>query len=183
MIRHPHHRPRAFTIAELIVTAIVAIILTAIAIPSADVGNAVATDGTAQLSVETAASAEVSYYTSAQSFTASPANISNVDPSITYVSSSTPSASSSSVSVATASNGTILGLAALGENGVCWMERRSTSPAATYDGPVLYGSGTLSPSYACTGTSALAINATSAKFITTPAGTSGSSWDNPLLLP
>jgi Tfp pilus assembly protein PilE len=180
MIRHPHHRPRAFTIAELIVTAIVAVILTAIAIPSADVGNAVATDGIAQLSVASAASAEVSYYDSAQSFTATLTNLSNIDPSITYVSASTASVSSSNVSVDTASNGTVLGLAALGENGVCWMERRSTSPAATYDAPVLYGSGTTSPSYACTGASALAINSSSAKFITTSTGTS---WNNPLLLP
>ena len=173
----------AFTIAELIVTALIALIITAIAIPQLSVGSAVATDSTAQLSVEAAASAEVTYYQSAQAFTASDVSLTNIDPSISYVSSGTASTANNIVSVGLSSDGNQVGLAALGDNGICWMERRSLDPATNYDAPVLYASGTTSESYACTAVSALAMNADPSKFTSSPAGTAGSTWVNPLLLP
>jgi prepilin-type N-terminal cleavage/methylation domain-containing protein len=175
-------RPRGFTLAEVIVTAIVALALTAIAVPQFTVGATVGTDGAAQLSVAAVAAADVTYYQSASQFTASSSALTAIDPSLTYVSASTASTGSTTVSVALGSGDTVLGLSALGANGTCWMMRRSLTPASTYDAPVLYASGTSSQTtiYPCTGASALAINSNTAKFTSSNVGLS---WPSPLLLP
>jgi type II secretory pathway pseudopilin PulG len=172
--------PRAFTLAEVIITAVVAIILTALAIPQLPFAQSVGTDGSAQLSAEAAAQAEVQYYSSDQQFTANLSELAGIDPSIDYVSGSSVSANDSTVSVAVSSGADVVGIASLGANNTCWLERRSTDPATTNDAPVLYALGAVGPSYVCTGNEALAINSNSEKFVSQATGLS---WTNPLQLP
>jgi Tfp pilus assembly protein PilE len=116
--------PRAFTISEVIITALVALILTAMAIPQFSTGASAGTDGLAQISVSQAAAAETNYFTGAQAYTSSLTDLTNIDSSISYVASPTPSSSTTVVSVDLAS-ATVVGLAALGANDTCWLERLS----------------------------------------------------------
>ncbi len=171
---------RAFTLSEVVVTAVVALILSAIAVPQFTAGSTAAVDNTAQLTAQSADAAEMSYFQSNQAFTSSPATLAGLDGSISYVQGTTASTNSTTASVAVSANGQVMGVAVLGSNFNCWLLRQSLNPAASYDAPVLYAELSSSNSLPCAAASALTMNSQSGKFLTAQTGLS---WTDPIQLP
>jgi type IV pilus assembly protein PilA len=85
-------REGGFTLIELMVVVLIIAILIAIAIPTFLGARTRAQDRAAQSNLRNALTAEKSYYTDAQAYTATPADLTAIEPSLRYNADAAPSA-------------------------------------------------------------------------------------------
>lgn len=165
-------RAHGFSLIEGVIVLVLMLIVSAILIPALTSTKGEPADLAAQNSIAAAqAAAERVFFATgafpAPTTVAGLAALSKQEPDVVFKGPTTPSSTPTTVSAAR--SGTVLGFAASGSGGQCWMERWAYQ-AATGSRNELYAYGT--QAQACVGSAALALHAT------TPA--SGTSWASPL---
>lgn len=171
----PHRARRAFTMTEVLVTALVILIIAAISVPQFDVGTTVGTDRMAQTTADAAMNSEMGFYRDAGNFTSTASDLTNINPDISYTASGSSPSTTSKIASASSNAGVLTnganltGVAVKGSTG-CWLERRSDSPASSNDATTLYGFTTTG---ACTGAAAMSLNGQ-----VSGSTTNGLSWQN-----
>jgi type IV pilus assembly protein PilA len=111
-------REGGFTLIELMVVVLIIAILIAIAIPTFLGARTRAQDRAAQSNLRNALTAEKSYYTDAQAYTADTASLKGIEPSLTYSAATNPS-TSNHIYVDTSTAGTVV-LGAKSASGTCF---------------------------------------------------------------
>jgi type IV pilus assembly protein PilA len=148
-------REDGFTLIELMVVVLIIAILIAIAIPTFLGARRRAQDRAAQSNLRNALTAEKTYYTDNQAYTDVAANLSAIEPSLTYdaaADTAPAGATPGQISYALASGAIVLGTASA--SGTCFYIK--DTPTGTSAGTT-YGSSTASP---CPKPSAATVTAT-----------------------
>ena len=184
------------TILEIAITAVLIALAMALAIPQLVGTSTTNYDNQAQNTAQSAITAAAGFYRDAGAFptasTAGAAQLSGVDPELTYATAAT-TASTGPTNVSFASSGSVFAVAVANctTSGsscaapACWFERKNlgvshTGGAAPTDAVDLFATQPATASgYACTGTNALTIN--TGYVPATPAD--GAAWSQPLTLP
>ena len=130
MFAQPKHREDGFTLIELMVVVLIIAILISIAIPSFLGARERANDRSAQLDLRSALLAEKTIYVDTQVFTAVPANLTAVEPSMSYGADPT----TADVAVEVDATGNLVCLEALSASGTYFVlaDVASGVNAATY---------------------------------------------------
>ena len=118
-----------FTLIELMVVVLIIAILIAIAIPTFLGARARAQDRAAQSNLRNALSAEKTYYADKEAYTATPANLTAIEPSLTYAADA--AVASAGTVYLDASGGTVT-LGALSASGTCFYVKDVASSGTTY---------------------------------------------------
>ena len=132
-------REDGFTLIELMVVVLIIAILIAIAIPTFLGARTRAQDRAAQSNLRNALTAEKSYYTDAQAYTATPGDLTAIEPSLRYNADAAP-ATNNEIYISV--SGATVTLAAKSASGTCFYIK----DVATGTGPgTFYGRSTASP--------------------------------------
>jgi type IV pilus assembly protein PilA len=118
-----------FTLIELMVVVLIIAILIAIAIPTFLGARTRAQDRAAQSNLRNALSAEKTYYADKEAYTATPANLTAIEPSLTYASDAAVAAVDTVY--IDASGGTVT-LGAQSASGTCFYVKDDVSSGTTY---------------------------------------------------
>jgi type IV pilus assembly protein PilA len=145
-------REGGFTLIELMVVVLIIAILIAIAIPTFLGARARAQDRAAQSNLRNALTAEKTYYTDKQAYTATGTDLSAIEPSLTYNGDATPATNNQIyVAIATATGGVAndqVTLAAKSASGTCFFLRDIADTASS---GTTYGKGACSAPGTATG--------------------------------
>jgi type IV pilus assembly protein PilA len=128
--RRRHGNEEGFTLIELMVVVLIIAILIAIAIPTFLGARQRAQNRSAQSNIRNALTAEKTSYTDNQAYTATAANLTAIEPSLTYVNTN-PASGTKDVYVAVGNTGGVAGdtvvLGAQSASGNCyWMQDVAT---------------------------------------------------------
>jgi type IV pilus assembly protein PilA len=123
-------REGGFTLIELMVVVLIIAILIAIAIPTFLGARQRAQDRAAQSNLRNALTAEKSYYTDKQAYTQTQADLTAIEPSLTFDAAADTALSTGSVSYA-ASGGTVT-LGTKSASGTCFYVKDVVSTGTTY---------------------------------------------------
>lgn len=163
-------------VEAIVVLGLMALLALAV-VPQLNFQQGVGDDGTAQGSLDATLDAQVALMRSGGSFLSAdrygsvPPELQRSNPDLTFIAPQAPSTESTSVSVALSSEGTIVGLAAMGGNSTCWMARRDFAPAADSGDPLMvFAFSEADSGIACNGESALLVESTDG---------AGDSWGKP----
>jgi type IV pilus assembly protein PilA len=99
-----NRKEEGFTLIELMVVVLIIAILIAIAIPTFLGARKRAQDRAVQSNIRNAFTAEKTWYTDAQVYTETPADLTSIEPSLTYTTTVTPAAAVNTVSVKVVGN-------------------------------------------------------------------------------
>ena len=122
---------QGFTLIELMVVVLIIAILLAIAIPTFLGAKNTANSRAAQSSLRNALTAEQTYWTNNQSFTATASQIQTIEPNLNWLSAAPTTPDANSIFPAMDSTGNLLFLQALGKDGKCYTVFQNNSPGAT----------------------------------------------------
>ena len=122
---------QGFTLIELMVVVLIIAILLAIAIPTFLGAKNTANSRAAQASLRNSLTAEQTYWTNNQSFTATPANIQTIEPNINWVTALPTAPDPNSVMPAVDTTGNLLYLQTMGKDGKCYTIFQNNAPGAT----------------------------------------------------
>jgi type IV pilus assembly protein PilA len=131
MLRKRHEDEKGFTLIELMVVVLIIAILIAIAIPTFLGARKKAQDRAAQSNLRNALTAEKTFYTDAQTYTATAASLTAIEPSLGYVSTTgTMAVTGNKVFVSVASGAVTLG--AHSASGTCYWIHDDAASATGY---------------------------------------------------
>jgi type IV pilus assembly protein PilA len=131
--RARHDDEQGFTLIELMVVVLIIAILIAIAIPTFLGARQRANDRAAQSNLRNALTAEKTYYSDKQQYTASNTELQKIEPSQTYQATAGAQAKSNQVYVAVSGTGnTTVALATQSANGDCYWLKDVAGTGTTY---------------------------------------------------
>jgi type IV pilus assembly protein PilA len=145
-------REGGFTLIELMVVVLIIAILIAIAIPTFLGARSRAQDRAAQSNLRNALTAEKTYYTDKQAYTATGSDLTPIEPSLTYNADATPTVNNQIyIAVSTATNGATndqVVLATKSASGTCFFVKDIADTSAS---GTTYGKGACSAPGTATG--------------------------------
>jgi type IV pilus assembly protein PilA len=121
-----------FTLIELMVVVLIIAILIAIAIPTFLGARTRAQDRQAQSNLRNAFAAEKVVYTDDQAYTATPASLTAIEPSLSYVAGTGVTAAANPKTVYVDVTGTTLIIGAKSKSGKCFYMKDSSNAPTTY---------------------------------------------------
>jgi type IV pilus assembly protein PilA len=121
---------RGFTLIELMVVVLIIAILIAIAIPTFLGARKRAQDRAVQTNIRNAFVAEKTFYTDNSVYTETPADLTAIEPALTYVTNLTPALASNTVYVKVV--GTTIYVSAKSATGTCFYLKDDASSATSY---------------------------------------------------
>jgi type IV pilus assembly protein PilA len=137
MLRRRREDDEGFTLIELMVVVLIIAILIAIAIPTFLGARQRAQDRAAQSNVRNAFTAEKTFYTDGQAYTETVADLTAIEPSLTYIQTAASLAASGNliyvnVSTTTTNNDTVV-LGAQSGSGKCFWLKDNTATGTRYE--------------------------------------------------
>lgn len=131
LIKRLRDHEEGFTLIELMVVVLIIAILIAIAIPTFLGARARAQDRAAQSNIRNTFTAEKTYYTDKQAYTATASDLTAIEPSLTYGADSGVSTGSTNF-VGVSVSGNVVVLGAKSASGKCFWLRDDPSAGTTY---------------------------------------------------
>jgi type IV pilus assembly protein PilA len=131
MLRKRHEDEKGFTLIELMVVVLIIAILIAIAIPTFLGARKKAQDRAAQSNLRNALTAEKTFYTDAQTYTATAASLTAIEPSLGYVSTTTAATVTGNKVYVSVSGGAVT-LGAHSASGTCFWIHDDAASATGY---------------------------------------------------
>jgi type IV pilus assembly protein PilA len=139
-------REAGFTLIELMVVVLIIAILIAIAIPTFLGARRRAQDRAAQSNLRNALTAEKAYYTDNQAYSTVAADITSIEPSLTFTATAAPAQGTVSLVTSTNSvtNDTIT-LGTMSASGTCFYLKDVAAASSSQQAGTFYGTSTASP--------------------------------------
>jgi type IV pilus assembly protein PilA len=131
-LRRHREDEEGFTLIELMVVVLIIAILIAIAIPTFLGARTRAQDRQAQSNLRNAFAAEKVVYTDNQAYTATPATLTAVEPSLSYVAAASMASETNPKKIYVDVTGTTLTIGARSKSGTCWYMKDSSNAPTTF---------------------------------------------------